>query len=66
MITKTYCCGVDYQHEPPEDINWFSTPELLKEKQPCWNECGIIEITLNEKAEEVGLQWIVPQKILNN
>lgn len=58
---KTYCCGVDYQHEPHEDIEWFSTVETLKEKKSCWEECGIIEITLDIRGEEVGLKWIVKQ-----
>ncbi len=59
-----FCCGTDYAHEPPESIKWYSFIEDLKNKQPCWEECGIVEVIIGPEGEELFHKWIEESKML--
>jgi len=39
-----YACETAYCHDP--DITLYDNIELLKKSEPCWKECGIVEISL--------------------
>lgn len=63
-MTKTYLCGVDYQHEMGEGLaDFFNTIDELKAAKPCWKSCGIVELSLNEAGEEVGYSWVEQQSL---
>jgi len=58
MKKTGYICGIAWQHEAGEtDIKVYESIEHLKEKEECWGECGIVEISLEE------VKWVVPQNI---
>lgn len=60
MTTKIYMCGVDYRHEMDRgSARNFDSVDELKTYSECWEECGIVEVELDEAANEVGMQWIV-------
>lgn len=55
-----YLCGVDYQHELGEcETRVFASIEGLKNMQPCWKSCGIVEI----KIKVEGVRWIKKQNL---
>ena len=59
-IIKVYTCGIDFQHELGEVLDYvkvYSTIEDLKRQVKCWEQCGIVEL-------EVSLsKWVEPQKL---
>ena len=62
--STVYLCGVDYQHEMDEGLaNYFLDVEELMEAKPCWEECGIVELELDEKGHEIRHTWLVEQKL---
>lgn len=63
MTTKQYLCGTDYRHEMQMgSAIFYPTEAALKASSQCWEECGIVEIELDEAGEEVGMKWIVPEE----
>lgn len=62
-MRKTYVCGVSYQHEMdhPEIVHFFDSVEDLKKSDTCWLQCGIVEISLNDKGKEISHKWIHDQ-----
>jgi len=41
-IKTYYVCGTDWQEET--ELVLYDTTDWLKIHQPCWEECGIVEI----------------------
>lgn len=57
-----FLCGVDWQHELVNDnnhpIELFGSIKALKSKKPCWEECGIVKVTITVE------KWVRTQKML--
>ena len=55
---KLYMCGTDWDTElgplGPGIGSVHSSIDILKECQPCWKECGIVEVTVEK------ISWPVP------
>lgn len=59
---KKYLCGVDYQHEMEVGMaQIYNSLEELKQKSKCWKECGIVEMELDKKGNELAHRWIEDQ-----
>jgi hypothetical protein len=57
---KLYLCGIDYQHELGEcDVKVFESVERLKQMQPCWEQCGIVELQIAIRK----VTWIEEQNL---
>lgn len=50
-----YCCGSDFLDKRKY---FFNSIDKLKEKIHCWKDCGIVEVCMNENAEEIYHTWI--------
>jgi hypothetical protein len=59
-IIQAYMCGVDFQYELGETTSFlYNSIEELKEKSPCWKQCGIVKVVLEVKS----VKWIVEQDL---
>lgn len=59
MKTVTYLCGTDYRHEMDNGTAiYYDSIEKLKASSKCWEECGIVELWLDETASEIGAKWV--------
>ena len=57
-----YVCGVAYQHEIDEiHVELYDSLEEAKEALPCWQQCGIVEMEINDNGYEIGHQWVEKQ-----
>jgi hypothetical protein len=67
-VSKHYLCGIDYQQELEEGCaDLYDSIEALKKQKPrCWDQCGIVELELDETGNEVGHKWIVDQDFSRN
>jgi len=56
-----YACGVSWQHDIGEALNFegnmplYSTKERLMEGEPCYKQCGIVEVKMSIS------RWVHPQ-----
>jgi len=57
MEKKVYFCGIDWNWEVGEtEAPAYSSVEELKERHPCWESCGIVEVELSGAP----VKWLVP------
>ena len=69
---KAYCCGVDMQHELEHGAHFYDTLEELKATSPCWEECGVVEISFDgpdypTKREDIkSYKWVEKQDFGKN
>ena len=49
-LKKYYLCGIAFQTElgHTDEIDIFESVDALKAKHTCWEECGIVEIEVEE------------------
>jgi len=53
MNKKTgYMCGGDFHEIEWCDASIYVSADLLKREEPCWDECGIVKVSV-EIIEEV-------------
>jgi len=55
-----YMCGVDWQHELGDAHPFtkvFPTVEALKSEFTCWEQCGIVRVTIDTS----NVEWILKQ-----
>lgn len=54
-----YVCGVDFQHELVNDnahhIELYGSVKALKHHKKCFNQCGILKVTVTAE------RWLVKQ-----
>lgn len=67
-MKKYYLCGISFQHELGEtdEIGIYDSIEELKSKHYCWEECGIVELNVendNDPKDWKSFIWIVPQNL---
>lgn len=63
---KKYVCGITFQHELgfTDEISVYDSLEELKEKHPCYEDCGIVEIETEGVSEKYTLhEWVVEQDL---
>ncbi len=59
-----YACGVDWQHELGEAADLegkaplYTSVAELKSRRSCWQQCGIVELALEE------VSWVEPQDLM--
>ena len=59
-----YMCGVDYQWELGEcDSTIYASVESLKEKQRCWESCGIVKLSTEPMYGILQIEWVEPQDL---
>lgn len=64
MNTVHYLCGVDYQHEMEEGTaTMYKSLYELKRVARCWEQCGIVRLTLDPGGKEVSHEWIEEQNL---
>lgn len=57
MSQIIYMCGVNWQHEIANgSFHSYNTLEELKAKNECWEECGIVKVTMTA-------EWVEPQDL---
>src|SRR3954469_23951458 len=57
MEKKVYFCGIDWTCEVGEiEAPAYCSVEELKERHPCWESCGIVEVEL----ANAPVKWLVP------
>lgn len=61
-MTKHYLCGVNYK-KYQTGTKYYDSIDDLKNNMFCWDECGIVEIVLDESGNEVSHKWLVPQDL---
>jgi len=59
--TKHYVCISDFKHEE-NSLDYFSSIEELKNKKACWQECGVMEVELNESGEKISSREIIKSR----
>lgn len=53
-----FCCGTDYKQGHPEFGKYFEDINELKSKKTCWVNCGIIQVVVTYKGDELFHSWI--------
>lgn len=67
-MRKVYLCGISFQHELGETdkIGIYNTLEELKIGHPMWEECGVVELEVEEGKDPEEWRysrWIVKQNL---